>query len=121
MIARLRKPTELHRVNLDKAVGACLAPQETDLLADSKASWARVVRVTIPGGAIVSMSLTQRPDDIAHGVQSYQWPELEGPQTNLVFRIRADQELWAILSNSSNEGLAPRLTVMIEYPEVLPE
>lgn len=116
---KLRKPTEIHRALLDKALGATLVQHED--LPPEHVSWARVVRLIVPAGVIVCLSTTQRADDIANGVQSYMWPEVEGPQTNLVFHLRADQELNAVLSNASPAGLAPRLTVIIEYPDNLPE
>lgn len=119
MHAKLRKPTEIRRALLDKALGATLVERED--LPPEHHHWARTVRLVVPAGVIVCLSTTQSPADIANGVQSYNWPEVEGPQTNLVFHIRADQELNAILSNASPAGLAPRLVVVVEYPDNLPE
>lgn len=115
---RLRRPTEIRRLNLDKVLGEQVVGIET---APAEQDRTREVRLVIPSGVIVALSFTQRPDDIAQGVRAYDWPELEGPQTNLVIPVRADQELWAILSPSSPDGLAPRCVVIISYPDTLPE
>lgn len=115
---RLRRPTEIRRLNLDKVLGERVVDIET---APSEQGRMREVRLIIPPGVVVALSFTQRPTDIASGARSYDWPELEGPQTNLVIPVRSDQELWALLSSASPDGLAPRCAAIISYPDALPE
>lgn len=114
----LRRPTEIRRLNLDKVLGEQVVGIET---MPSEQGRTREVRLVIPAGVIVALSFRQRPGDIANGVQAYDWPEIEGPQTNLVIPVCADQELWAILSPASPDGLAPRCAAIVSYPDSLPE
>lgn len=107
MHALLQK-TKIVRANLNKSPGTKLVPAEPGLT--------RCVRLVIPPGVIVALSLEEQPVDIAGGIQGYQWPEIEGPQYDLVFHMTGEQELWAILSTASPAGLAPRCSVIIEYP-----
>lgn len=103
----LTQPTKWIRTNLTKT-GAVLLEAEPD-------ARLRRVRLIVPNGVIVAVSLNERPADIGHG-RVYNWPELEGAQTALVFYLRGEQHLAAILSQSSPAGLAPRCSVIVEYP-----
>lgn len=104
----LTQQTKWIRTNIDKVGRVLLEAEPTAKL--------RRVRLIIPNGVIMAVSLDQRPADIGHG-NTYEWPELEGPQTTLVFYLRGDQHLAAVLSPSSPSGLAPRCSIIVEYPE----
>jgi len=104
-------PTKILRRNLNKvgAASVIVGPEPEFKI--------RRVRLTLPSSIIIGLSADESVSDIANGVRTYTWPEFEGPQTNLVFYITGEQSLSAILSPSSPDGLAPRFTVIIEYPE----
>ncbi len=102
-------PTKILRTNLTK-IGAVIVPAEP-------AFRVRRVRLTIPNGLIVGLSLEEEVADIAYGIRTYTWAEVEGPQTNFVFYLTGAQQLSAVLSEQSPAGLAPRCSVIIEYPE----
>lgn len=102
-------PTKLLRTNLTK-IGSVIVPAEP-------AFKVRRVRLTIPNGVVIGLSLEETVGDIAHGVRTYTWAELEGPQTNFVLYLQGTQELSAIVAPTSPAGLAPRCSVVIEYPE----
>lgn len=111
----LRRKTEIRRLNLDKVKGEQICAP----LSGPDALLTRRVRLTIPAGVVVLLSFTQKPNDITNGVQSYDWPELEGPQNNLVFSVLGNQEVWAMLSTASPDGLAPHCSAIIEYPSAV--
>jgi len=100
-------PTQWIRTNLTK-IGAVLVEADPVFAL-------RRVRLILPNGVVAGVSLTERPGDIGNGLHVYDWPEVEGPQTNLVFHLGPTQHLAAVLSSSSPGGLAPRCSVIVEY------
>jgi hypothetical protein len=109
----LRRSTEWRRVTVQKAKAQIVVDQEEDAPARSH----RRVRVILLRGLVAFRLLESDVDanvEIA-ATRTFEWPEVEGPESTLHFRIGPTQRLWAIVGEDSLQGGVVKLSVVIEY------